>query len=271
MPFGDTWEFRSFIGTLRRGLRLITHRIRSGRFAWAHVAAMLTLAIAVGCRHPEGAAGPDRLALERGGRAYLAQCAVCHGPEGKGDGPLAASIVAERRRPPAVFDSARIAALGRAGVLQAMETGAHRREGSTMPLWGPHLGRPWMELIAGFVVRLPSLDEAGHDAVSRYLKSPEGTPSAGRGVYVIYCSSCHGAQGGGDGFFSPALALAPPRIRGDSLGAVDDAGLARFLSAGGAHAAKAPAVPGWLYTITPDDRAALVAYLRALPGTRADH
>ena len=232
----------------------------------AVIAVTIAFASARGHRSPKAATVP---ALDAGGQAYLAQCAVCHGPGGRGDGPLAASIVAEQMRAPAVLDSVRVASLGKAGVIRAMEGDAHRRNGSTMPLWGPHLGSDWMQRIAGFVTRMPTSGDAGRKAVNAYLAAPPRTPSAGRRTYVLYCSSCHGPQGGGDGFFSPALALKVPRLQGDSLRNVGDTTLTRYISAGGAHAANAPTMPGWLYTISPDNRAALVGYLRVLPGSPA--
>jgi mono/diheme cytochrome c family protein len=238
------------------------------RFGWLLIATALAAALASACR-PDPASSPEGASLERGGRAFLAQCAVCHGPEGRGDGPLATSITAERRLAPAVLDSARVVLLGRTGVMRAMEGEAHRRAGSSMPLWGPHLGPEWMEPIADFVALIPAMGDSGRGAIARYLSAPEGTPSSGRRTYVLYCSACHGPQGGGDGFFSARTDFAVPRISGDALRAADDDQIARLIAAGGAHAQKAPAMPGWLYTISPDDRAALVAYLRALPGLAA--
>jgi mono/diheme cytochrome c family protein len=223
------------------------------------------LALAGGCRKTRKAAQ-----LQSGGRAYLAQCAVCHGPEGKGDGPLAASIAAEGKRPPAVLDAARVASLGRDGVRNAIETGNHLRAGSPMPIWGPHLGPDWIDLIADFVVAAPAAGEAGRSAVAGYLAAPPGTPPTGRRVYVTYCSGCHGPQGGGDGFVSPQVAvkLAMEPLRGSSLTRFDDAELERLIGAGGAHAPEAETMPGWLHTLSPDDRKALLGYLRTLPGTR---
>jgi mono/diheme cytochrome c family protein len=222
-----------------------------------------TMALATGCREARDAAH-----LERGGQAFLAQCAVCHGVRGAGDGPLAASIAAEGKAPPAALDGERVGSLGRAGVRQAIETGAHLRGGSPMPVWGPHLGPKWMDRIADYVVAMPAAGDVGRDLLDRYLAAPSGTAPTGRQVYVTYCSSCHGPHGGGDGFFSSALApkLKPPPLHGRELAALGDAELTRLVSIGGAHAPNAPTMPGWLYTISPDDRRALVEYLPTLTG-----
>jgi mono/diheme cytochrome c family protein len=223
----------------------------------------LAVAVASGCRAEHGAAD-----LESGGQAYLAQCAVCHGLDGHGDGPLASSIAAEGKTPPPPLDSARVASLGREGVRKAIESGVH---GSPMPVWGPHLGPVWMDRIAEYVVAAPAAGAEGRAARARYLTAPNGAPPAGRRAYVVYCSGCHGPQGGGDGFFSPDLGtrLKPSPLRGEPISKLDEAGLSKVIGLGGAHAPNAVTMPGWLYTMSPDDRQALARYLRVLAGSAA--
>ena len=219
--------------------------------------------LTISCRESRDAAQ-----LTPGGQAYLAQCSVCHGVHGAGDGPLAASIVAEGKNPPAAFDAAMVARLGRSGIRTAIETGAHAHPGSPMPIWGSHLGAEWIDRIADYVVAMPAAAESGRQGVERYLASPAGSPPTGRQIYVTYCSACHGPQGAGDGFYSTAVAskLKPAHIGGAALAEFDDQKLARFISIGGGHAPDAMTMPGWLYTISPDDRQALVGYVRALTG-----
>ena len=216
-----------------------------------------------GCREAsEGSRDGGELAL--GGQAYLAQCSVCHGAYGQGDGPLATSIAAEQRPQPTRFTAEKVRSLGRAGVARVLEGRSHLRPDAPMPVWGPHLGREWTNRIAAWVVSLPRLDEQGRAAVARYL-APVGTSGEGRRTYVTHCSSCHGADGGGEAFFAPLLGLAPPPLDGGKLAARSDDELAKFLAPGGAHLERLPNVPGWLYTITPAERDELIRYLRRLP------
>ena len=233
------------------------------RIASVVAAILAATTLTVSCRESRDAAQ-----LTPGGQAFLAQCSVCHGIHGAGDGPLAASIAAEGKNPPAVFDTAKVAALGRSGIRNAIETGAHARPGSPMPVWGSHLGAEWIDRIADYVVAMPASADSGRQRVDRYLAAPAGSPPTGRQVYVTYCSGCHGPQGAGDGYYSTAVAskLKPARLSGAALEVLDDARLTRFISLGGAHAPEAVTMPGWLYTISPDDRQALVGYLRALAG-----
>lgn len=233
------------------------------RLAW--ILTMTGAVLAGGCRTAQ-----DSTQLQAGGQAYLAQCAVCHGTEGHGDGPLAASIAAEGKRPPAVLDAERVSSLGRDGVRRAIEAGDHLRPDSPMPVWGPHLGPDWMDRIADFVVTAPTAGDKARMAVTHYLAAPPGTPATGRRVYVTYCSGCHGPQGGGDGFVSPDVAarLAIEPLRGSSLARFSDDELKGLIGAGGAHAPEAETMPGWLHTLSPDERRALLGYLRTLSGMR---
>jgi mono/diheme cytochrome c family protein len=209
--------------------------------------------------------GSDPLIV--GGQGYLAQCAVCHGPQGAGDGPLAATIVAEgSSRPARLDDAVRIGDLGREGVRSAIEGRAHARRQSPMPVWGPHLGPPWMDRIAAYVATLPSAGPGARAAVERYLASPPGVPTAARRTYVFYCSGCHGPDGRGDGFFSSAVAkqLHPRALDGAALAMLSDAQLEEILGMGGAHARDAATMPGWLHTLSPAERRDLAVYLRTL-------
>jgi len=235
------------------------------RLVWILTMTGAVLVPASGCKNTH-----DTAELQSGGRAYLAQCAVCHGTGGHGDGPLAASIAAEGKRPPAVLDAARVTSLGRDGVRRTIEGSGHLRAGSPMPIWGPHLGPDWMDRIADYVVAAPTAGDKARTAVTRYLAAPPGTPPTGRRVYVTYCSGCHGPQGGGDGFVSPDVAarLAIEPLRASSLARFSDDELRSLIGAGGAHAPEAETMPGWLHTLSPDDRKALLGYLRTLSGVR---
>jgi hypothetical protein len=64
-----------------------------------------------------------------------------------------------------------------------------------------------------------------------------------------------------------AVATTAAALAGGCRGEHETAELAKLIGLGGAHAPDAETMPGWIYTITPDDRQALVAYLRTLPGT----
>lgn len=232
------------------------------RSAWISATLALVVAVVSGCKAEQEVAD-----LTGGGQAYLAQCAVCHGIEGRGDGPLAATIATAGRTSPAALDMARIRALGRDGVRRAIETGGHADPApSMMPVLAPHLGTKWMDRIADYVVAAPAAGKAGRAALDQYLAPPAGTDAAGRRTYVMYCSGCHGPGGAGDGFYSPDIEqrLHPAPLRGDALANFDEVAITNLISQGGGHAPDAVTMPGWLHAIPVHDRAALAGYVRAL-------
>ena len=208
--------------------------------------------------------GRSESGLSSGARGYLAHCAVCHGIQGEGDGPLAPGIRAEGKASPARLDRERVTALGEAGVRAAIESGAHRR-GATMPIWAWHLGPEWIERITQDVVTAPR-DSARHAEVETYVAAPSGTPRQGRRVFVLYCSGCHGAEGRGDGSFSDTNTrrLVVRSIRRPEIARLDARALERLIGPGSSHAPAAETMPGWLHTISPDERTALLGYLRSL-------
>lgn len=225
------------------------------------VAALTAIGVVLACR---GATSRSSSELALGGQAYLAQCSVCHGVEGQGDGPLVASIVAEQRPQPARFTAEKMRSLGRSGVARVLEGESHRQPHAPMPFWGPHLGHEWTNRIADYVVHMPSMDDSGRAAVARYLGAPAGASATGRRTYVTYCSACHGPQGHGETFFAPVPGMVPPPLQAEELRAFTDDEFAKFLAPGGQHMEHAPSVPGWLYTISPAERADLIQYIRTL-------
>jgi mono/diheme cytochrome c family protein len=123
-----------------------------------------------------------------------------------------------------------------------------------------------MDRIAGFVSTMPSMAARERAAIDRYLAAPPGTPPEGRRVYVLYCSGCHGADGEGQGFYSDAVArrMQPAALAAPRIAAATDVELAERIGMGGAHAAEAATMPGWINTLSPPERHALFGYLRGL-------
>ncbi len=207
--------------------------------------------------------------LPRGGQAYLAHCALCHGDFGAGDGPLTAWLRANGSPEPARLDNPeRMRQLGLRGVQEIVSRGgAHVGRFGTMPAWGPHLGRAIETEVTAWTYGLPTLGATPKEWVRRWLESPAGTVPDGRRAYVLWCSGCHGPRGAGDGYYGPSVrARMQPRNLADAsrfVGVTDDS-LHVLLSPSGAHATGAAWMPGWLRTLDPATVDAAVAYVRAL-------
>ncbi|RMF11892.1 MAG: cytochrome c [Candidatus Dadabacteria bacterium] len=94
-----------------------------------------------------------------------------------------------------------------------------------------------------------------------------GDAAAGKAKYDMFCSSCHGASGKGDG---PAGAALNPKPRNFTDAAwqdkVDDAHIAKVIKEGGAAAGLSPLMPPWGASLSDDDVNNIVAYIRSLKG-----
>jgi mono/diheme cytochrome c family protein len=158
----------------------------------------------------EGASpgGPD---LVRGQAIYAKQCAACHGPEGRGDGPAAYLLYPKPRD----FRAARYRLVSTwegvptdEDVLRTITRGI---PGSAMPSWG-HLPEADRRALVQYVKSLaerpltvqPSKAPAdGTPGTGVVTVPPEPTDAAtnlakGRELFASACVSCHGATGKAD-------------------------------------------------------------------------
>jgi len=226
---------------------------------------------------PAGTAAtpPPVIVNVRGEQAFLAYCAMCHGERGAGDGPLSEDLRKQNAAIPArLSDAARLAELGRGGVLAVVEKGgAHTGRSNLMPAWGEKLEPALIDSIVDYVMALPELKPGVPSAtIAKYLAAPPGVSEEGRRVFVYYCSGCHGPQGKGDGFNAEALRTRHkirPRDLTDSVyfAPISDQQLYETVALGGGHMGKSVFMPAWTYTLKPDQIKDLVAYIRVLSHT----
>ena len=94
-----------------------------------------------------------------------------------------------------------------------------------------------------------------------------GDAAAGKAKYDMFCSSCHGASGKGDG---PAGAALNPKARDFTdaawQDATDDATIHKAIKEGGAAIGKSPLMPPWGASLSDADIDNVVAYIRSLKG-----
>jgi mono/diheme cytochrome c family protein len=137
--------------------------------------------------------------VPRGQRLYAQRCAVCHGPDGRGNGPAAPSLIPRPRdftlgqfkyqstpagQPPSDADLMRVVSQG----LQA----------SAMPYWHDLLSDGDMREVVAYI---KGLSPVFHGPPPEPLViPPRVTPDAasiarGRDLYVDGCAECHGPDG----------------------------------------------------------------------------
>jgi mono/diheme cytochrome c family protein len=132
--------------------------------------------------------------LSRGQSLYARSCASCHGSDGEGNGPGAASL---RPRPANLAEHEY--ALPR--LAEVMWQGS---AGTAMPAWRDH--------------QVDDLASIAHVVRSFHVAAEESAPPAplaelGARVYADNCVQCHGPAGGGDGPAIAELRVAPTNFR----------------------------------------------------------
>jgi mono/diheme cytochrome c family protein len=91
------------------------------------------------------------------------------------------------------------------------------------------------------------------------------TEPDGASLYALYCASCHGARGDGDGPIAQALDPRPARHSdGSTMNALTDDYLFRVIAEGGAALGKSPLMAPWGGTLDDAQIRALVAFIRTL-------
>ncbi len=95
-----------------------------------------------------------------------------------------------------------------------------------------------------------------------------GDAANGAELYALYCSSCHGETGKGDG---PVAAAFPTRPANHSdaayMGKLSDADIYKVIQKGGASVGKSPLMAPWGGVLSDPQLRDLVAYVRQLSGT----
>jgi cytochrome c oxidase cbb3-type subunit I/II len=129
------------------------------------------------------------VAAGNGTQLWRDNCAGCHGPQGKGDGPAAAWLIP---RPTDLVEHS----YSRAHLAEVLWNGV---AGTSMPAWrdqAPASLAALADMVAGF-------------SADRDLPTAEpATRELGADVYATHCVQCHGAAGRGDGFAAGSFRMA---------------------------------------------------------------
>lgn len=206
---------------------------------------MLTLSI------PEATANPP-LAYE-GRRLYVSYCLLCHGPAGKGDGPLAKAMdispadlsTTVRSRSDTILTKI-ITGEGRQTI-----TGRDRHNllSEAMPEWKDVFSAKQVQSLIAY---LRFLSRAKHDLL--------GDPEVGMQLYQKYCQVCHGAEGEGDGIMTKLMGITPmDHTNPNETNRLDNEEISsRILDGKGRY------MPAWRGILNQTDVEALVSYIRLL-------
>jgi cytochrome c oxidase cbb3-type subunit 3 len=153
--------------------------------------AILPILMSVACSNSRGRPGPNSEVLPPREITdfhflYAKNCAACHGPEGKDGAALS------------LGDPLFLAIADDAVIRRIVTTGV---PGTPMPAFATSAGGMLTDKqIDSIVTGIRSWAKPGHlsdTSLPPYVAEASGDPTRGEGVYVTYCSSCHGPHGRG--------------------------------------------------------------------------
>lgn len=184
-----------------------------------------------------------------GRKLFATYCYLCHGLDGKGDGPLAAKM---KVPPPDLTDNAALKKRTETDLYAIIEGKEFRRlVSSEMPKWGDLFPEKKIWSVVAYVRFL------------RISKNPVlGDPEAGAVTYEHYCSPCHGPKGKGDGILISLLSVKPAdhtnRLKMDEMANEE---LINIITNG---TGKESLMPAWKDILTESEIKNLVGYIRLL-------
>jgi cbb3-type cytochrome c oxidase subunit III len=188
-----------------------------------------------------------------GRRLFTSYCLLCHGPTGKGDGPLAKT----QNLMPADLT---VTVPSRSDIVLRKIISGERREtitgrehhsiiSDTMPSWSGLFTSEQMDALIEYLRLL---------STSKY--DPTGNPESGIVLYQQYCQSCHGVDGSGDGIMTRLVSMEPMdhtdpvamnRLSNDDL-------LDSILNGAGEY------MPAWRGILSESEVEALISHIRLL-------
>jgi len=206
-----------------------------------------------------------------GARVYARHCAICHGPDGHGNGPAAPSLRPRPRDFTRGVFKLKSTPEGQPPTLADIRaTIRHGMPGSSMPGWDE--SEADIDAVATYILHLgPQADRAPETAADNVPPALWQNASADRGATLyadLGCSSCHGPKGHGDGpsakdlkdvwnhFDPPRNLTAPWTFRGGNR---PEALYARL-----AHGMAGTPMPAYAEVAEPQQIADVVAYVRSI-------
>ena len=184
---------------------------------------------------------------------YVSYCLLCHGANGKGDGPLAKAMeinpadltTTVRARSDTILMKI-ITGKGRQTI-----TGRDRHNllSDAMPEWKDIFSESQLESLIAY---LRFLGNTKHDLM--------GDPKIGQQLYQQYCQACHGIDGDGDGIMSKLIGIVPIDLtNSNETDRINNVDMVKNILDG-----QGQFMPGWRGMLSQNDVEALVSYIRLL-------
>jgi cbb3-type cytochrome c oxidase subunit III len=204
----------------------------------------------------EAAANPPATSLPaayEGSRLYVSYCQLCHGTDGKGDGPLAKAMKISPADLTTTVRSRSDTILTKiiTGEGQQTITGRDRHNllSEAMPEWEDVFSESQVKALIAYLRFLGR---------SKYALM--GDPELGMQLYQKYCHVCHGVEGDGDGIMTNLIGVMPmDHTNPNETNSLSNEEIANSILDG-----KSRFMPAWRGILNQNDVEALVSYIRLL-------
>jgi mono/diheme cytochrome c family protein len=172
---------------------------------------------------------------------------VCHGTEGKGNGPLASNL---SKKPSDLSDHLKMSKRTDNELFRVIQgTATHAKINGAMPQWGLAIPGPQIKSLVAYIRFLHQSKEGAM-----------GNPDTGAAIYANSCAACHGATGKGDGVMTNVLPMKPvDHTNAKKMNGMSNKELRRAVAEGAGDF-----MPGWSGILTDEEIDSTVGYIRLL-------
>lgn len=189
---------------------------------------------------------------------YLRYCALCHGNDGMGEGPLSLRISEYPatnlfNRKFTTFDEIKF----------AIKEGGWKTDLSEyMPPWKDEFTKEQIDQITYFVIYLRENPDAARELLTRVNNKHSIRVVSGKEIFLTQCTLCHGSNGDGKGRMSKIIKSPPPSNLIKSR--LPDQDLIKIVSYGGVGVNRSPQMPPWKDQLSETGIRAVIEYIKSI-------
>ena len=189
------------------------------------------------------AEGDSKTDANIGMHLYRSYCLVCHGTDGKGNGPLAI----KRKISPVDLTENKYQVKSVEELVKVIGFYG-RKDGSAMPLWKDAMPESNLRHLAAFIKRF-----------KRSNLQLRGDERKGREIFKSACVSCHDQHGTGKGVLAELIGIKMVDFTDKSMKKISDEQLIQVI-----HDGKGDFMPPWDGTLNDGEIIDVGAYVRSL-------
>lgn len=196
---------------------------------------------------PNALAEPSK-AFE-GRKIFNTSCFLCHGTDGKGNGPLSGKLAISVAD---LTDNSRLSKKTDRDLFRIIQgTAPHGLVSKDMPQWGLAIPEPQIKTLVAYI---RFLHRSRHPLI--------GNPEDGQVIYQRSCSVCHDNRGEGNGPLTNVMPMSPAdHTDATKMNTISNKKLVAIISDGSSGKTL---MPGWKGILSQSEIKAVASYIRLL-------